>query len=83
MLVGGNTRVACVGALCLLAALSALIAGWTTPIVGLVLLSGAIWLVAKSPWSRTRRVAVSAAIVLATIALFLGLLIVVVSHSYN
>ena len=76
-------RLACVGALCLFAVLSALIARWTTPIVGLVLLSGAIWLVARSPWSRTRRVAVSVAIVVATIALFLGLVIAVVSHSYN
>ena len=83
MLAGGNMRVASVGALCLLAALSALIAERTTAVVGLVPLSGAIWLVAKSPCSRTRRVAVSVAIVLATIALFLGLLIVVVSHSYN
>lgn len=83
MLAGDDMRVASVGALCLFAALSALIARWTTPIVGLVLLSGAIWLVAKSPWSRTRRVAVSVAIVVATIALFLGLVIAVVSHSYN
>ena len=83
MLAGGNMRVASVGALCLFATLSPLIAGRTTAIVGLVPLSGAIWLVAKSPWSRARRVAVSVAIVLATIALFLGLLIVVVSHSYN
>jgi hypothetical protein len=83
MLEGGNMRVASVGALCLLAALSPFIAGRTTAVFGLVPLSGSIWLVAKLPWSRTHRVVVSVAIVVATIALFLGVLIVVVSHSYN
>lgn len=83
MLTGGTMRVASVGALCLFAALSALLARWTTPVVGLLLLSAATWLVAKSPWSCTRRVAVSVAVVVATIALFLGLVVAVASYSYN
>ena len=76
-------RVGWVGALCLLAAASALIARWTTPIVGLVPLGCALWLVARSPWPLSTRIAVSVTAVVGTIALFVGVLLLVVTYSYN
>jgi hypothetical protein len=76
-------RASWVGALCLLAVLSALIARWTTPIVGLVLLGCALWLVARSPWPLSTRIALSVTAVVGTIALFVGVLLLVVTYSYD
>lgn len=76
-------RMASVGVFCLLAALSPFIAGRSIAIAGLVPLGCAIFLVARSPWSRTARVAVSAAVVVATVALFIGFLAIVLTHFNN
>jgi hypothetical protein len=72
-----------VGVFCLLAAFSPFIAGRSTAVAGLFPLSCAIWLVARSQWSLTARVAGSAAVVAATVALFIGLLAVVLTHFNN
>jgi hypothetical protein len=72
-----------VGALCLLAALSPFVAEHISALVGVVPLGCAIWLVAKSPWPLSTRIAVSVTAVAGTIALFVGVLLLVVSYSYN
>jgi hypothetical protein len=79
----GAARVTAIGVFCLLAAVSPFIAGRSTAVAGLVPLSCAIWLVARSRWSPTARVAGSAAVVVATVALLIGLLAVVLTHFNN
>lgn len=76
-------RVVAVSACCLLAALSPFYAGFSAAFLGLVPLGLAIWLVTRSRWSSRTRVTTSIAALVLTVALFIGLLAVVLRYYNN
>jgi hypothetical protein len=67
-------RVIAVTACCLVAALIPFYAGAPAAVLGLVPLAVAIWLVSRSGWSSHTRVTASVTVLVATIALVIGLL---------
>lgn len=76
-------RVIAVGVCCLLAALAPFYAGFSAAVLGLVPLGIAIWLVTRSGWSSRTRVTASVAVLVLTVALFIGLLAVVLRYFNN
>jgi hypothetical protein len=76
-------RVIAVSVCCLLAALSPFYAGFSAAFVGPVPLGLAIWLVTRSAWSSRTRVTTSIAVLVLTVALFVGLLVVVLRYYNN
>ena len=80
---GDVRRVIAVSACCLLAALTPFYAGFSAAILGVFPLALAIWLVARSEWSYRTRVTTSLAVLVVTIALFVGLLAVVIRYYNN
>ena len=79
---GDVRRVIAVSACCLLAALTPFYAGVPAAVLGLVPLAVAIWLVTRSDWSSRTRVTASIAVLVVTIALFIGLLALAALTTY-
>lgn len=76
-------RVVAIAVCCLLAAVSPFYAGLPSAVLGLVPLGLAIWLVARSSWSSRTRVTTSLGVLVVTIALFVGLLALVLRYYNN
>lgn len=76
-------RVIAIGACCLLAALTPFYAGFSGAFLGLVPLGLAILLVTRSGWSSRTRATTSIVVPVVTVALFVGLLAVVLRYYNN